>query len=44
MWCEPIVKREYLKDMGRHVTLWSAHKKLLGDVSTGNLALKNPEV
>ena len=44
IWCDPIVKREYLKDSALWVSLWYAGLKLLGDVNTGNLASKNPEV
>ncbi|KAF6030569.1 TDRD12 [Bugula neritina] len=43
LWCDPIVKREYLKESKIWVSLWYVNLKLLGDVSVGNLATENPK-
>ena len=44
LWCDPVVKRQFLNGTQSWVTLWYASLKLMGDVSIGRLATRNPQV
>ncbi|XP_067932934.1 putative ATP-dependent RNA helicase TDRD12 [Watersipora subatra] len=43
LWCDPIVKRQYLTEFSLWVSLWYASLRLIGNVNSGHLATRNLE-
>lgn len=44
LWCDPIVKRQFLSVFNMWVPLWYASQRLIGDVNAGHIAVHNPQV